>query len=159
MLIREATPADDPEIRAVVLDCFPGPAEADLVERLRDDGDVVFSLVAIEGDLIVGHVLLSRMRCPSRTLGLAPVAVLSQYRKQGVAAALIGEGLRRAAANGWRAVFVLGDDYYRRFGFDPRLAEAFNSRYAGPHLMGLVFGDPIERSGELEYASAFDQLA
>jgi putative acetyltransferase len=93
-------------------------------------------------------------------LGLAPVAVGEAWRRRGIAAALIGAGLDRARAEGWRGVVVLGDPaYYRRFGFDPALAAGFVSPYAGPHLMALALGPGgLPSGGPLDYARAFDAL-
>jgi putative acetyltransferase len=161
MDIRAETAADVAAVRAVNAACFPTLAEADLVDHLRGDGDAVYSLVAALAGGIAGHAMLSRMRSPARALGLGPVAVLEAFRERGVAAALIREGLDQARADGWGAVFVLGDpDYYRRFGFDPALAEGFFSPHAGPHLMGMALsadGLPV-RNGPLAYAAAFDLL-
>jgi putative acetyltransferase len=147
-------------IRAVLVEAFPTAAEADLVERLRDDGSAILSLVAKAEGEIVGHAMLSRMQSPPGMLGLAPVAVLAPYRRQGIAARLIAEGLSRARADGWAGVFVLGDPYYRRFGFDPALAAGFDSPYAGPHLMALELqpGALATRTGKLEYARPFADL-
>jgi len=158
--IRPEEPDDAPAIRAVHLEAFPSAGEADLVEALRADGSAVFSLVAIIDDAVVGHVVFSCMVHPAGALGLAPVAVLSAYRRKGIAAALIREGLARAKAAGWRSVFVLGDEqYYKRFGFDPSIAAKFESRYAGPHLMGLSLQqDSYLGGGALEYAAAFAAL-
>jgi putative acetyltransferase len=79
MIIRAETPADSTSVRAVVEAAFPTPREADLVDRLRCDGDAVFSLVAVKGTELVGHVTFSKMRAPFRALGLGPVAVLPEH--------------------------------------------------------------------------------
>jgi len=161
MDIRIETAADFAGIRCVEEDAFPTRSEADLIDRLRTDGDAVFSLVAVQEDEIVGHVVLSRMRTPPETLGLGPVAVLTPHRRNGIAASLICEGLRRAAEKGWKGVFVLGDPaYYCRFGFDATLAAGFTSPYSGPHLLALALqsdGLPIQK-GSLEYPAAFATL-
>jgi putative acetyltransferase len=160
MEIRAETISDRANIWRVQAEAFPTYAEADLVNELRDDGDVVFSLVALSGGRIVGHVLFSRMESPEKFLGLAPVAVIASHRRQGIAAGLIREGLTRAKADDWAGVFVLGDDYYKRFGFDPTLAAGFSSPYAGPHLMALSL-NPEEltiRTGPAEYPRAFSEL-
>lgn len=161
MDIHIETAADFAGIRGVVEHAFPTRSEADLVDRLRTDGDAVFSLVAVHEDEIVGHVMFSRMRTPSETLGLGPVAVLTPHRRNGIAASLIQEGLRRATVTGWKGVFVLGDPaYYCRFGFDAALAAGFTSPYSGPHLLALALqrdGLPLQK-GSLEYPSAFADL-
>ena len=62
MIVRDEQPADRAVIREVVQAAFGQAAEADLVDRLREDGDAVISLVAVEDGAIFGHVLLSRCR-------------------------------------------------------------------------------------------------
>ena len=140
---------------------FPTHAEADLVDQLRAEGDLVLSLVAVEDDLPVGHVVFSKMQAPARALGLAPVAVAAHCRRRGIAASLIEEGLSRARDEGWKAVFVLGNPlYYRRFGFREDLALPFRSRYSGPSLMALALrpNGLAVSAGDAEYARAFLSL-
>lgn len=128
------------------------------MDRLRADGDAVLSLVAQEAGQVVGHVLFSRMAAPIEALGLAPVAVLPAFRRQGIAASLIAMGLRDAAARGWKLVFVLGaPGYYSRFGFDAARARDFSSPYAGEHFMVRDLGT-AEIGGRAEYAPAFASL-
>ncbi len=162
MKIRLETAADRWGIRAVAEEAFPTRMEADLVDRLRADGDMVFSLVAVVDDDIVGHAVFSMMRMPTGTLGLGPVAVLARHRRQGIAANLIREGLRRAREEGWKGVFVVGNpDYYSRFGFDSVSAAVFASPYAGPNLLALALqsdGLP-SREASLEYPAAFAALS
>jgi putative acetyltransferase len=158
--IREAETPDRRAIETVVAEAFGRPEEADLVERLHADGDVVVSFVAEDGGEIVGHVLLSRMNAPIRALGLAPVSVRPDRQGEGVGGALIRAALQLARNDGWQGVFVLGNpDYYTRFGFDPALAAGFTSPYAGPYLMALSLeGDLPATSGRVEYAPAFAGL-
>lgn len=132
------------------------------MDRLRQDGDAVISLAALEDQLLVGHAMFSRMAAPFRALGLAPVAVLLDWRRRGIAARLIAEGLRRATRDGWDTVFVLGDpDYYGRFGFSTEMASGFESPYAGPYFMALPLKgvDLSLQSGRVDYAPAFSALA
>ena len=159
MILREELPSDRDLIRAVHLASFPSGDEADLVDALRQDGDSVISLVALEDEHIAGHVLFSRMAEPARALGLAPVAVLPTFRRRGIAAGLIEAGLERAHLQGWELVFVLGDPaYYRRFGFDARQAEGFASPYAGVHFMARALATGALQDGKAEYARAFSAL-
>jgi putative acetyltransferase len=161
MNLRDESPGDHEAIRRLHLTSFPGPGEADLVDQLRKDRDLIISLVAIEGRLLAGHVMLSKMAAPFRALGLGPVAVLPDWRGKGIAAALIQEGIRRATYQGWTGIFVLGDpNYYRRFGFESNHADGFESPYAGPHFMALPLNSdelPL-RFGHIDYAPAFSAL-
>ncbi|MDJ0951427.1 MAG: N-acetyltransferase [Alphaproteobacteria bacterium] len=161
MDVRDEGDADHGAVRAVVRAAFGQPAETDLVDALRRDGDAVIALVAVCDGAIVGHIMLSRMTAPVRALGLAPVAVLPDQQGQGIGSRLIRESLNRAAAQGWAAVFVVGEPgYYARFGFRADLADRFASPYAGPHFMALelVDGALEGKSGAVAFSPAFAAL-
>ena len=161
MIIRSETPADYTAIRHVLPASFPDASEADLVERLRADGDIVIALVAVEDDSVVGHAVFSRMTAPFKALGLGPIAVHADWRKQGIAARLIERGLDLARETGWDGVFVVGEpDFYKRFGFSSAMAARFDSAYAGPYLMALALnGDTLpSTSGRIDYPPAFAEL-
>ena len=160
ILVREERPEDRAAIRDVVIAAFGRQTEADLVDQLRADGDGVISLVAADTDAIVGHALFSRMRAPFRALGLAPVSVVPDRQRAGIASRLIRAGLERAAREGWQGVFVLGEPaFYRRFGFDPALARGFASPYASPYLMALALaGELPATTGRIEYPPAFGRF-
>lgn len=111
---------------------------------------------------MVGHIVLSRMDAPFRALGLAPLAVRADRQGQAIGSRLIVAALDDARAEGFDAVFVLGDPaYYGRFGFSAAAAEGFESPYAGPYLMVAALGRhalPV-RTGRVAYAAAFADLA
>jgi len=162
VLIRDEQPADRSAIRAVVTAAFGRPGEADLVDRLRTDGSVVISLVALDVDAVVtGHVLLTRMDAPFTALGLAPLSVLPGRQRSGIGSQLVREALQLAKDTGWQAVFVLGDpQYYGRFGFNAAGASGFSSPYAGPHLMVLALTGALPVSaGSIAYAGPFASLS
>lgn len=161
MIYRAAEPEDGAFILAVVAAAFGRSDEADLVDRLTADGDAALSLVAQDGDRIVGHILFSRMKAPFPALALAPVSVAPDRQREGIGGALIRAGLDLATAHGWRGVFVLGDPaYYGRFGFGVDAAWGFDSPYAGPHLMALGLGGPLPvRAGAIAHAPAFGALS
>lgn len=157
MIVRDEHPGDCADIHRVVTAAFGRDDEARLVDRLRDGGGGVISLVACEGPRIVGHAMLSRMAAPFPALGLAPVSVAPARQRRGIGSALVRRALGQAAEAGWRGVFVLGDPaWYRRFGFDPALAGGFSCPYAGPHLMALALAGRLPvRHGAVDYAPAF----
>ena len=158
MEVRAELTSDHDVVRTVVEAAFGQPAEADLVDALRRDGDVEISLVAVEGDAVIGHILLSRMTAPVRALGLAPVSVLPGHQGKGVGSMLIQQSLMLAKADGWEAVFLLGDPaYYSRFGFHADTAEAFSSPYAGSYFMVLELaeGSLAGKAGDIGYPRAF----
>jgi putative acetyltransferase len=135
-----------------------------LVDRLRDDGEVLVELVA-EGarDLVVGHILFSHLpiHAPDgsiiRAAALAPLAVLPAYQRGGVGAALVRAGLEACAGEGAQAVVVVGHpDYYPRFGFTAEAAAALKAPFSGPAFMALELTPAALRAGgEVRYARAF----
>ncbi|MDQ8727260.1 N-acetyltransferase [Bradyrhizobium sp. LHD-71] len=161
MIIRPETPDDVAAIGEVVTAAFGQPMEAELVARLRSDGDLTLSLVAEDEGAIAGHVAFSRLwiedargRAPG--ISLAPVAVLPVQQRKGVGRALIGAGHLRLKALGETIVFVLGDpDYYKRFGFSREAAEAFRCAYQGDYLQALQLSPDAPTAGEVIYAPAF----
>ena len=164
MIIRPEKPADIAAINEVVTAAFGRRQEADLVTRLRSDGDLVLSLVADNDGVITGHVAFSRLsierdgvRLPG--ISLAPVSVLPAQQRKGTARALIGAGHLRLKTLGETIVFVLGDpDYYKRFGFSHEMAEAFACIYQGDHLQVLRLSPDAPAAGEVIYAAAFAEL-
>jgi putative acetyltransferase len=159
VIIRPERTDDAAVIRGVLVAAFAGNAEADLVERLRRDGDLVVALVAEEGGTVCGYVAFSRSTVQAApAVGLAPLAVAPDMQRRGTGGALVREGLRLLAARGEQLVFVLGDAaYYTGFGFDPAAAHPFESAYAGPHFMALRLNENAPRGGQVRYPAAFDQ--
>jgi len=162
--IRMEQPSDAPQIRDLVEASFPGLGEALLVDRLRSDGDLVLSLVAEDGGVVVGYIAFSRINiegaeAPFGAVALAPLAVYSDYQSQGVATQLVREGHACLAFLGETLSVVLGEpQYYGRFGYSNRRVAGFESEYQSPFLMGLSFGAaPWE--GRLVYPPAFGALA
>lgn len=123
--IRPEQPADIPAIHNVVAQAFQqafgSTAEATLVDKLRANGKAIVSLVAVDNDQIVGHILFSEVTLgDARIIGLAPVAVLPNQQKQGIGALLINAGIEACRNLGYGAMVVLGhSEYYPRFGFVP----------------------------------------
>ena len=161
MIVRLETTGDVVAIRAIAEAAFLQSAEPQLVEDLRDAGDSVFSLVAVEGETVIGHAMFSRLKAPFPALALAPVAVRPERQRMGVGSRLIREGIARSEAAGWSGIFVLGDPvFYRRFGFDVGKASGFISPYAGPHWMALPLGrnELPTSTGSILHAPAFAKL-
>lgn len=153
---------DRAAVRDLLTSSFPTVAEADLVEQLRTDHDLLLALVAYDAAGIAGYVAFSQMKAPFVAVGLAPVAVRPDCRNQRIATKLIDAGLGQLGMLGVEAVFVLGDPgYYARFGFDAGAAAGFRSPYAGPHFMvrTLTTGPLPATTGKVEYAKAFAALA
>jgi putative acetyltransferase len=166
VIIREETVIDRDAVREVNRAVFGGDAEADLVERLHADGDVLLSLVADDEGRVVGHLLFSRLPIETATgvlsAVLAPLAVLPERQRRGIGAALVRHGLHRCQEHGVAAVIVLGDPaYYGRFGFTVEAAHGLQTPWSGPHLMAieLMPGGMTALPGIAHYPAAFSSLA
>ena len=122
MLIRLEHLDDIDGLRRVHETAFPTPAEARLVDLLREHGKATISLVGEMDGTIVGHILFSPVTIESapevQGLGLGPVAVLPAHQRCGIGSRLIREGLDACRRLGCPFVVVLGAPaYYQRFGF------------------------------------------
>jgi putative acetyltransferase len=164
LTIRPEQAADAPGIRKLLEAAFGGTAEADLVENLRADRDLIWTRVALDPNgAILGYVAFPRLVLATRdgerhVIGLAPLAVAPAYQRRGIGSALVRAGLD-AAVRDESLCFVLGDPaYYQRFGFDPRLGAEYVSPYAGPHFMALHLACDVPRSGMVIYPNSFSRL-
>lgn len=123
VLIRRETPSDVDAIFAVHREAFETELEAGLVTSLRaDEGWLpALSLVAVDGDEVVGHVVCTRAHISaSPALGLGPLGVLPDRQHSGIGAALMHAVLGAAEALDEPIVVLLGHKgYYPRFGFRP----------------------------------------
>src|SRR5690606_15389505 len=149
-------------IKQVTADAFAlmehsNQTEPAIIAALRDAGALTISLVATDGDEIIGHVAFSPVTIDGddhRWFGLGPVSVRPDLQGRGIGGALIRQGLNELRAKGAAGCVLLGNPgYYRRFGFenDPYL------QYPGAppeYFMRLTFGgsDP---AGDVEYHAAF----
>jgi putative acetyltransferase len=166
LIIRFEGEADTGAISDLAAEAFGSRTEARLIERLRDEGHIVVSLVAVEDGKVVGNVVFSHLSIvtDSSTIeaaALAPIAVSRDYQGVGIGTALILEGLRVCKAHGKDVVLVLGDPrYYVRFGFSAERATAIASKYSGPSFMAteLTPGVLNNVSGSVTYPSAFDEV-
>ncbi len=123
--IRREIDEDLPHIRYVNEKAFGGIQEADLIDALRRSGSDLVSLVAARGGRIVGHIQFSpaTIEEQGRTvcgMGLAPMALLPDFQKQGIGSAMVRTGLEELKTRDCPFVIVLGHlEYYPRFGFVP----------------------------------------
>lgn len=161
-MIRTAMPRDIPAIRAVIRHAFEQDDEADLVEQLRTDGDVLCELVEASDIALQGHILYSPLTLERdgaliAAAALAPVSVLPAFQNRGIGGELIRAGNARCAELGCAAIIVLGhQDYYPRFGFSAAAAESLEAPFSGPHFMALELRpDALKAGGRVRYAKAF----
>ncbi|MNY35374.1 Acetyltransferase (GNAT) family protein [compost metagenome] len=100
-----------------------------MVDALRNNPTVFvpeLSIVATEKNNIVGHILFTKINIKgdkgliNESLGLAPMAVIPEFQKNGIGGQLIRKGLEVAKDLGFKSVIVLGHEhYYPKFGFEP----------------------------------------
>lgn len=164
--IRPERAGDEAAIRDMVVRAFVGHAysdgtEQDVIEQLRTDGDLLLSLVAVEGDAIIGQITYSPAILANGEEGwvvLGPVAVDPAHQGRGLGRQLIEAGEEIMRARGASGVTVLGDPaLYAHFGFATdtpmwlagELGWAFQVKSLGP---------PIPAT-EQRYVRAFDPPA
>lgn len=143
--IRAEQTADIEAIYEVNKLAFETPAEAELVNKLREAGAITLSLVALKDEQLVGHALFSPITIKggeefegkdgqtAAGVALGPIAVHPHHQRQGIGALLIQAGIQQLANAGHNALIVLGHpNYYPRFGFVPASRFNISSEYNVP---------------------------
>ena len=169
ILIRPEQKDHIPGVRQVEERAFKREAEAELVDRLRARGKATLSLVAVDDDEVVGHVLFSPVTLVNgddrfEIVGLGPVAVDPKRQNEGIGSRLIRAGLEEIRQSGYAAVVVLGDPaYYARFGFGP--ARRYGIFYDAPgipedafQVLELRRGVLGGHSGSAQYVEEFNEV-
>jgi len=168
MLIRTEAPADILVVDQLLKSVFTTEAEANLVMSLRENGNRTLSLVACEDDgEIIGFAMFSPVAVEGEQLnwqGLAPLAVREDYRKQGVGAELVREGLSSLGELGYPVCVVLGDPgYYQRFGFEAADKYGFQCQWQVPteafQILALWDNALDGKQGQIDYCPEFELLA
>ena len=157
---RPSEPEDRLAILAVQRRAFGGETEARLVDSLIDGPVPTISMVADLDGMIVGHILLSQLEGPEKSLALAPLGVDPEWRDFLIGTELTNRAIARAREEGWQSIFVLGDPvYYGRFGFKSELARHVKTPYPGPAFQALELapGAVADYRGAVRYAGAFDE--
>jgi len=158
--IREEIPSDTTAVRIVLKEAFGQPAEANIVEKLRESCDELLALVAVEDEAVVGHILFSPVEAEGsdgvvRGMGLAPMAVAPECQRRGIGLVLVERGCP--------FVIVLGHpEYYPRFGFELASRHGLNSQWEGvpdEAFMVLVLNAGVLDGvrGVVKYRKEFDE--
>ena len=153
-----------PAAKALHRAVFGSEYEAELIDRLDRGGLVIASLVALDAEIIVGHVLFSDLAVriddrPILAAALAPLAVCLDLQGRGIGARLITKGLRILRKQERAAMIVLGHaGYYRRFGFSAELARKLAGPFKGDNFLALelVSGALAGSVGSVRYPAAFE---
>jgi putative acetyltransferase len=134
--IRSETSDDRLAVRDVHARAFgPGEPVSDLVDALRSAPAPLTprSFVAVAGDRILGHVMLSasRLDAPRRIVDvwvLSPLGVVPEAQRQGIGSRLVAYALDAAAQTDVPLVFLEGSPhYYGSRGFERASALGFRS--------------------------------
>ncbi len=165
MLIRPEQPEDRAAVFAVNAAAFGTTAEAELVDRLRDEVRPLVSLVAEHDGNVVGHVMFTPVTLPEATelklMALAPMAVVAAWQRRGVGSRLARAGIEACRRLGCAALVVLGHPgYYPRFGFVPSVRFGIRSTYDVPDdvfmVLELTPGALGGHAGCVQYHQAFE---
>jgi putative acetyltransferase len=162
IVIRDEEPRDHSRVFELNKLAFDGYEEANIIERLRSVPGTI-SMVAEQGDMIVGHICLSPVTLNNEIgsfAGLAPMSVLPGFQRQGIGSRLVEAGLERCREKEITAIFVLGHpEYYPRFGFTPASDLGITCEYDVPPeyfmALELVPGALIDSHGMVKYHPVF----
>jgi len=170
IIIREERPEDVEAIRRINLAAFNQPAEAEVVDKLRESCRDLLSLVAEEGGEVVGHILFSPASIggegatpPLAGMGLAPMAVLPERQGQGIGSLLIHNGIKMLRERSCPYIIVLGyPEYYPRFGFERASRFGIHSQWSevpDEAFMILILNKTaiVGASGVASYRREFDE--
>ena len=120
-ILRLQTPADQPVVDRLTTRAFGPGRYARSAYRLREGvpPEADLSFVACVGTLLVGSIIMTRIRCgDAPALLLGPLTVDPVFQKAGIGEALIQRTLEAARGAGHALVLLVGDhSYYARCGF------------------------------------------
>ncbi len=128
MNIRQEEMQDYEKVEQLVKEAFENAEHTDgnestLVKNLRKSTGFIeeLSLVALENDEIVGHIMFTKAKIGDVCgLALAPLSVAPKMQKKGIGTALMQEAHKRAEKLGYDIIVVLGSEkYYPRVGYKP----------------------------------------
>ena len=124
--IRPEQPDDHDAIWQITKDAFAdmpyaGGDEQDLVNVLRSIGALSLSLVATDGDELVGQATFSPATISSNTgnwFALGPISVKPGRQSEGIGGELIEAGIDAIRElDAWGCILTGNPDYYSRHGF------------------------------------------
>jgi putative acetyltransferase len=144
LLIRREEERDQAGVFRVNELAFGRPGEAQLVDALRKGAQPTISLVAEQASQVVGHIFFSPVTIEaaggvSMAIGLAPMAVLPDWQRQGIGSQLVRAGLEACQRLGQNVVVVLGHpEFYPKFGFVPAAHFGLRCEYPVPDDVFMV---------------------
>jgi len=167
--IRPETPEDVDSICYVNAQAFGQEDESKIIEKLRNSGVLMVSLVAVQDGQIVGHIAFSPVAVESglssfEAVALAPMAVLPAYQRKGIGSQMVWAGLEECRRLGHEIIVVLGHpDYYPRFGFVLAKPKGVDCEFEVPEEAWMVLelreGALAGRSGTVKFQPEFHEVA
>lgn len=170
IVIRPESPDDRDGISELTRRAFACEEEVGLIIDIRNSEYFIpgLSLVAVQDDAIVGHILFSKIRLKTEAgeipvLSLAPMAVSPEYQRQGIGIRLVEAGLEEAGRLGHTIVVVIGHpEYYPRFGFKPARANGIDIGLEVPDeafmVLELEEGALANLDGIIQFSPPFEKL-
>ena len=167
MNIRQERQEDYDAVYQIIKEAFANAEHRDgngqdLVAALRKSKAFIpeLSLVAVEDDRIVGHILFTKAVVDkTAVLALAPLSVLPAYQNKGIGMALIEEGHKIASGLGYGYSVVLGHaKYYPKAGYKPASAYGIKAPFEVPdeNFMAICLSENADKlNGFIEYDQAF----
>jgi putative acetyltransferase len=151
--IRDERPGDVAAIRDVNRLAFDREDESRIVDALRANNATTLSLVAIDHEVVVGHIMFSPLLVGAvQGAGLGPMAVAPSHQRQGIGSRLVEAGLERLSKTNCPFIVVIGHPtFYPRFGFRPAMrygltcewdvrSEAFMVKILNPEVGDRLHG-------------------
>lgn len=175
MKIRRSKESEKIEILNIHRKAFGKKEGSDVTQLVKDlfDDDTalpMLSLVVVDGERLIGHVLFTRVEVtgavnPIAAQLLAPLAVLPEEQSKGIGQELINEGLRLLKESGTELVFVLGHPtYYPRCGFIPAGKQGYDAPYPIPEehadawmVQGLTGEVMSQNSGRIKCSRVLNE--
>ncbi len=167
VIVRPEDPADVAGIRRVHQAAFPNDAESRLVDALRHSSNLSLSLVGELAGQVVAHLACSPVAVADELLhppawGLAPIAVLPEYQRQGIGSQLTCAGIDACRDRVCGFLVVLGEPaFYRRFGFVPASRYHLDNCYGADEAfmaLELISGSIPAAGGMVAYGPEFSMF-
>lgn len=162
---RQEELGDRPSIRRVNEKGFGTGEEADLVDALRRANAIILSMVALDGEDIIAHILFTEviiMQADSRFTGLSlgPMAVLPCHQRKGIGTQLLQIALDKCRLLDYDFVVVLGyPEFYSKFGFSPAKPYGISCEFDAPDeafmILELRENGFVGRRGVVHYRDEF----
>lgn len=166
--IQEETPKDINKIYEINKRAFGEEIEAKIVDALRENDELILSLVAKVDNLAIGHIAFSEVKINSgetthKAIGLGPMAILPEYQRKGYGTKLVEQGLKIISKRDYEIVVVLGHpDFYPKFGFVPSKTYGIQCEFECPpeaFMVKELKPDALKGiTGKVYYSSKFSEV-